>query len=206
MDCEINETKYEANIAAALQQASTEKVLKGDTLVPSDQMIPSGGQIAGAAVDQNVDFKLSRKEKKMILNLRKDRETDDDDNDDNHGKKKRSREEYMSNYGNTKKPNYDKSHHNVYHKEKKSDKDRECVICKMNNHWTHDCKYLSQAQGSVSDYKNRYRYDNQSSSSQQNSHANYTNHQGPILSPNPLTRALTNLRSPSQSSHRVVFN
>ena len=106
MDCEINEKKYEANIAAALQQASTEKVLKGDTLVPSDQMIPSGGQNAGAAVDQNVDFKLSRKEKKMILILRKDREIDND------GKKKRSREKYMSNYGNNRKPSYDKSHHN----------------------------------------------------------------------------------------------
>ena len=58
-----------------------------------------------------------------------------DGNDDNHGKKKRSREEYMSNYGNNKKPNYDKSHHDSYHKENKSDKDRECVICKMNNHW-----------------------------------------------------------------------
>jgi hypothetical protein len=76
----------------------------------------------------------------------------------------------------------------------------------MNNHWTYDCKYFSQAQGSVSDYKNLYRYNNQSSSSQQNSHANYTNHQGPILSPNPLTQALANLRPPSQSSHRVVFN
>ena len=42
----------------------------------------------------------------MILILRKDREIDND------GKKKRSREKYMSNYGNNKKPNYDKSHHN----------------------------------------------------------------------------------------------
>ena len=138
MDCEINEKKYEANIAAALQQASTEKVLKGDTLVPSDQMISSGGQIAGgAAVDQNVDFKLSRK----------DRETDDDGNDDNHGKKKRSREEYMSAII---KSRITTNLIIIVTTKKISDKDRECVICKMmNNHWTHDCKYLSQAQGSL---------------------------------------------------------
>ena len=42
----------------------------------------------------------------MILILRKDREIDND------GKKKRSCEKYMYNYGNNKKLNYDKSHHN----------------------------------------------------------------------------------------------
>jgi hypothetical protein len=36
MDCELTETKYEATLASALQQASAEKILKGDILVPSE--------------------------------------------------------------------------------------------------------------------------------------------------------------------------
>jgi hypothetical protein len=32
MDCELDETNYEETLAAALQQASAEKILKGDIL------------------------------------------------------------------------------------------------------------------------------------------------------------------------------
>ncbi len=72
MDCELTETKYEATLASALQQASAEKILKGDILVPSDQMIATGGNIAGAAVGDNGEFKVSRKEGKLIMNFRRE--------------------------------------------------------------------------------------------------------------------------------------
>ena len=72
MDCELTETKYEATLASALQQASAEKILKGDILVPSDQMIVTGGNIAGAAVGDNGEFKVSRKEGKLIMNFRRE--------------------------------------------------------------------------------------------------------------------------------------
>ena len=213
MDCEINENKYESNLAAALQQASTEKILKGDTLVPSDQMIPTGGHIAGTTIGDNGEFKLSRKERKMIMNFRQSNKPNqpdaDDDGDSRYpgGNQKRGRSDNLANYTNSKKPRYENTR-----KENKNEKEKECVICKMNNHWTHECRHLSTAQQSVAQTKYRNRYDPNSSGPY--NQANFTNQQqqmpvAPILSGgNPLNHALTNVRTqPPNSSHRMVhFN
>ena len=89
----------------------------------------------------------------------------------------------------------------------KNDKDRECVICKMNNHSTHECRHLSAVQATVAQTKSRNRYENTSSSSSSNNQANFSNQQMPILSSSPLTQALTTLRPQSNTAHRMVhFN
>ena len=213
LDCELNEAKYEANLAAALQQASAEKILKGDILVSSDQMIPTGGNIAGAAVGDNGEFKLSRKERKLIMNFRRDTNKPnqpdaDDDVENRHssgGGQKRGRDDNLVNYSNSKKQRYDKYSNGNRNKDNKNDKDRECVLCKMNNHWTHECRHLSAVQATVAQNKSRNRYENTSSSS--SNQANFSNQQTPILSSNPLNQALTNLRPQTNTSHRMVqFN
>ena len=216
MDCELTETKYEATLASALQQASAEKILKGDILVPSDQMIPTGGNIAGAAVGDNGEFKVSRKERKMIMNFRRDtNKPNQSDNDDdantrhsNGGGPKRGRDDNLVNYTNSKKQRYDKySNGNRQNANNKNDKDRECVICKMNNHSTHECRHLSAVQATVAQTKSRNRYENTSSSSSNNNQANFSNQKMPILSSNPLTQALTTLRPQPNTTHRMVhFN
>jgi hypothetical protein len=216
MDCELDETKYEETLAAALQQASAEKILKGDILVPSDQMIHTGGNIAGAAVGDNGEFKLSRKERKMIMNFRRDtNKPNQPDNDDDSntrssggGGQKRGRDDNLVNYTNSKKQRYDKySNGNRNNANNKNDKDRECVICKMNNHWTHECRHLSAVQATIAQNKSRNRYENTSSSSSSNNQAHFSNQQMPILSSSPLTQALTTLRPQQNTSHRMVqFN
>ncbi len=155
MDCELTDIKYEATLASALQQASAEKILKGDILVPSDQMISTGGNIAGTAVGDNGELKLSRKERIMIMNFRRDtNKPNQPDNDDdvnirysNGGGPKRSRDDNLAIYANSKKQRYDKySNNNRHNANNKTDKDRECVICKMNYHSTHECIHLSAVQ------------------------------------------------------------
>jgi len=71
--------------------------LRSNILVPSDdQMIHTGGNIiAGAAVGENGELKLSRKEPKMIINFRR-------------GSQKRGRDDNLVNYANSKKQRYDK--------------------------------------------------------------------------------------------------
>jgi hypothetical protein len=111
LECEQNEAKYEKTLAGALQQASSEKRLEGNALVPCDQMILSGGHFAGAAVGDNEDqIKLSRREKRIIMTMRKERQTNqsdgDDDTDGRH--QKRGRDDLTVNYAGGKKPRYDK--------------------------------------------------------------------------------------------------
>jgi hypothetical protein len=87
----------------------------------------------------------------------------------------------------------------------KNDKDQECVICKMNNHSTHECRDLSAVQVTVMQTKYRNRYENtSSSSSSSNNQANFSNQQMAILSSSPLTQALTTLRPQPNTSHRMV--
>eukprot|EP01036_Dinobryon_divergens_P054730 gene54730-73130_t len=133
----------------------------------------------------------------MIMNFRRDtNKPNQPDNDDEvntrysgGGAPKRGREDNLVNYANSKKQRYDKySNGNHNNGNNKNDKDRECVICKMNNHWTHECRHLSAVQATVAQNKSRNRYENTSSSSSSNNHANFTNQQMPILSSSPLTQ------------------
>ena len=58
------------------------------------------------------------------------------------------------NYANSKKQRYDKySNGNRNNANNKNDKDRECVICKTNNHWTNACRHLSAVQAAVAQNK-----------------------------------------------------
>ena len=83
LECEQNESKYEKTLAGALQQASLEKRLEGHTLVPCDQMIKTGGHFAGAMLfDNGEHIKLSRREHKIIMNIRKERQPDPTEGDD----------------------------------------------------------------------------------------------------------------------------
>jgi len=213
-DCEEDPTKYEMSVAGALQQASNHKVLNTRTneLVISDQMITtgSGSHIAGAAMGEQggEQFHLSRKEKKLIMSFRNSKQQSnqpDGDDDVNPGGRKRGRqqENYANFAGGGKRSRYNNDkpydrNNNRYNNNKnnRDDKEKQCVICKMNNHWTHECRNLPAAQEAVAQSKSRYR-DNQSNQ------ANFGNQQQrPILSENPLHQALTNLRP----HHRVVFN
>ena len=78
-------------------------------------MIHTGGNIiAGATVGENGELKLSRKERKMIINFRRNRnKPNQPDNDDNRsssggGSQKRGRDDNLVNYANSKKQRYDK--------------------------------------------------------------------------------------------------
>ena len=99
LECEQNEAKYEKTLAGALQQASLEKRLEGHTLVPCDQMINTGGHFAGAMLGDNGEhIKLSRREQKIIMNIRKERQpypTEDDDESESRQSRgqKRGRDE-----------------------------------------------------------------------------------------------------------------
>ena len=95
MDCELDETKYEETLVAALQQASVEKILKGDILVPSDQMIHTGGNIASATVGDNGEFKVSRKERKMVMNFLRDTNKPNQSNNDDDSYTRSRREDTM---------------------------------------------------------------------------------------------------------------
>ena len=213
LECEQNEAKYEKTLAGALQQASSEKRLEGNSLVPCDQMILSGGHFAGAAVGDNEDqVKLSRKEKRIIMTMRKERQPNqsdgDDDTDGRHQRgQKRGRDDLTVNYAGGKKPRYDKPpydrnkdrNNNRYNRD---DRDRKCVICNMNNHSTSECRNLSTAQDAVSQAKNRNRNDN----SHQGNQANFGNQQRPILSGNPLNQALANgLRTQRNNDTRTFI-
>ena len=215
LECEQNEAKYEKTLAGALQQASSEKRLEGNALVPCDQMIPSGGHFAGAAVGDNEDqIKLSRKEKRIIMTMRKERQSNQPDGDDDTDGRyqrgqKRGRDDLTVNYTGGKKPRYDKPpydrnkdrNNNRYNRD---DRDRKCVICNMNNHSTSECRNLSTAQDAVSQAKNRNRNDN----SHQGNQANFGNQQRPILSGNPLNQALANsLRTQRNTdTRRIILN
>ena len=203
-DCEEDPTRYEVTLAAALQQASNHKVLNARTneLVISDQMIPYGGghHIAGAAVGEQGEeqFRLSRKEKKLIMSLRNSTHSNQPDGGDDvtHDNRKRGREDKYANFTNggkrprqNQKP-YNNNRSNKSHHEQK---EKYCAICKMNNHSTEECRNLAAPQDAVAQSKSRYREQNQ---------AHFGNQQRPILSGNPLNQALTNLRGPS----RVVLN
>ena len=211
-DCEDDPIKYEDTLAGALQQASNHKVLNTRTneLVISDQMITTAGgenNIAGAAVGEHhgsEEFHLSRKEKKIIMTLRQSKQNHQPDGDDEVSPgNKRGRQENYANftsgghnnkrarYNNLK--SYDRNRQNN-NKNNRDEKERECVICKMNNHWTHECRNLSAAQDAVAQSKSRYRENREMN-------ANFSNQQRPILSGNPMAQALTNLRS-----NRVVLN
>ena len=211
LECEQNEAKYEKTLAGALQQASLEKRLEGHTLVPCDQMIRTGGHFAGATLGENGEpIKLSRKEQKIIMNIRKERQpypTDGDDETEGRQPRgqKRGRDDYTAAYAGGKKPRYDRPSYdrnrdnrdnNRYNNP--NDKGRKCVICNMNNHSTQECRNLATAQDAVTQAKSRYRGDQTQNTNQ----ANFGNQQRPILSgTNPLNQALTTQRS----SHRSVI-
>ena len=72
-------------------------------------MIPTGGNIAGAAVGDNGEFNVSRKERKMIMNFRREtNKPNQPDNDDdvntrysNGGGLKRGHDDNLVNYANS---------------------------------------------------------------------------------------------------------
>ena len=74
-------------------------------------MIPTGGNIAGAAVGDNGEFNVSRKERKMIMNFRREtnkpNQPDNDDDDDvnthysNGGGLKRGHDDNLVKYANS---------------------------------------------------------------------------------------------------------
>ena len=210
LECEQNEAKYEKTLAGALQQANLEKRLEGHTLVPCDQMVRTGGHFAGATLgDKGEPIKLSRKEQKIIMNIRKERQPHhstegDDESDSRHSRRqKRGRDDYTAGYTGGKRPRYEKpSYHRNNddrdHRYNSHDKGKKCIICNMNNHSTDECRNLTTAQDAVTQAKSRYRGDQQ----QSNNHANFGNQQRPILSgTNPLNQALTTQRS----GHRSVI-
>ena len=208
LECEQNEAKYEKTLAGALQQASLEKRLEGHSLVPCDQMIKTGGHFAGITLGDNGDpIKLSRKEQRIIFNLRKERqpyqsEAGEETNSRQPQGHKRGRDEFTVNYTGNKRPRYDKPGYgrSREHRDDTSqndDKGRKCIICNMNNHWTNQCRNLTTAQDAVAQAKNRYRGD------QTQNQANFGNQQRPILSGvNPLNQALTAQRS----GRRIILN
>lgn len=208
LECEQNEAKYEKTLAMALQQASLEKRLDGGALVPCDQMIPTGGFIAGVALGETGDqIKLSRKEKKIIMTMRKERQLQAEGENENDGRyirgQKRGREELTANYAG-KKPRYDnkstfdnrnKDRNNRYNRD-----DKKCVICNMHNHSTNECRNLSTAQDAVTQAKNRYRGENN-----HGIQANFGNQQRPILSGNPLNQALANSLSTQRTNRTLIL-
>lgn len=210
LECEQNESKYEKTLAAALQQASLEKRLEGHTLVPCDQMVRTGGHFAGATAGEHGEpIKLSRKEQKIIMNIRRERQPypteGDDESDSRHPRgQKRGRDDFTAGYTSGKrsrydKPSYDRSKDNRDNRYNSHDKSRKCVICNMNNHSTDECRNLTTAQDAVTQAKNKYRGDH----SQNTNQANFGNQQRPILSgmTSPLNQALTTQRS----GHRSVI-
>jgi hypothetical protein len=213
LECEQNEAKYEKTLAGALQQASLEKRLEGNTLVPCDQMIRTGGHFAGAMLGENGEtIKLSRKEQKIIMNIRKERQSHptefDDDGESRQARgQKRGHDEYTAGYTGGKRPRYDKpSYDNNRNRDNRDnnrynshDKEKRCVICNMDNHWTNQCRNLTTAQNAVTQAKNRYRSDQTLSNNQ----ANFGSQQRPILSGvNPLNQALTTQRG----GRRIILN
>jgi len=205
LECEQNESKYEKTLAGALQQASLEKRLEGHTLVPCDQMIKTGGHFAGAMLGDNGEhIKLSRREQKIIMNIRKERQpypTEGDDESESRQSRgqKRGRDEYTAGYTGGKrpryeKPSYDRNRDNRDNRYNPHEKAKKCVICNMDNHWTNECRNLTTAQNAVTQAKNRYRSDQNQSTN--NNQANFGSQQRPILSGvNPLHEALTTQRS-----------
>jgi len=209
LECEQNEAKYEKTLAGALQQASLEKRLEGNSLVPCDQMIRTGGHFAGVAQGDNSEpIKLSRREQKIIMNIRKERQpypnegNDESDSRQPRGQK-RGRDDYTAGYAGGKRPRYDKPSYDRNRDTRDGrynphDKGRKCVICNMNNHSTDECRNLTTAQDAVTQAKNKYRGDHNQNTNQ----ANFGNQQRPILSgTSPLNQALTTQRS----SHRSVI-
>jgi len=210
LECEQNEAKYEKTLAGALQQASLEKRLEGHTLVPCDQMIKTGGHFAGATLGESGEtIKLSRREQKIIMNIRKERQpypTEGDDESESRQPRgqKRGRDDLIANYAGGKKPRYDRPGYERDNKYQNSnDKEKKCVICNMNNHSTNECRNLTTAQNAVTQAKNRYRGDQNQNFNQ----ANFGNQQRPILSGNnPLNQALANQLSTQRSNRRIILN
>ena len=131
-------------MAGVLLQASLEKRLEGHTLVPCDQMVRTSGHFVGATLeDKGEPIKLSRKEQKIIMNIRKERQphnsTEGDDESDSRQSlgQKRGRDEYIAGYTGGKHPRYDKpSYHrikdNCDHRYNLHDKGKKFIICNMN--------------------------------------------------------------------------
>ena len=131
-------------MAGALQQASLEKWLEGHTLVSCDQMVRTGELFVGATQgDKGEPIKLSRKEQKIIMNIRKEQQphhsTKGDDESDSRQSRgqKRGRDEYTAGYTGGKRPRYDKpSYHRNKddrgHRYNSHDKGKKCIICNMN--------------------------------------------------------------------------
>jgi hypothetical protein len=173
-------------------------------------MIKTGGHFAGATLGDNGEpIKLSRREQKIIMNIRKERQpypTEGDDESESRQSRgqKRGRDEYTAGYTGGKrpryeKPSYDRNRDNRDNRNNSHEKAKKCVICNMDNHWTNECRNLTTAQNAVTQAKNRYRGDQNQNN---NNQANFGNQQRPILSGiNPLNQALTTQRS----SHRSVI-
>ena len=175
-------------------------------------MVRTGGHFAGTTLgDKGEQIKLSRKEQKIIMNIRKERQphhsTEGDDESDNRQSrtrwtKKRARRIYSrlhrrqaSALRQTYRNKDDRDHRN----NNSHEKGKKCIICNMNNHHSADeCRNLTTAQDVVTQAKSKYSGDQQ----QSNNHANFGNLQRPILSAtNPLNQALTIQRS----GHRGVI-
>jgi len=209
LECEQNEAKYEKTLAGALQQASLEKRLEGHTLVPCDQMIKTGGHFAGATLSESGEtIKLSRREQKIIMNIRKERQpypTEGDDESESRQPRgqKRGRDDLTANYAGRKKPRYDRSGYERNKYQTSIDREKKCVICNMNNHSTSECRNLTTAQNAVTQAKNLYRIDQ----NRNNNQANFGNQQRPILSGNnPFNQALANQLSTQRSNRRIILN
>ena len=109
-------------------------------------MVRTSGHFAGATLeDKGEPIKLSRKEQKIIMNIRKERQphhsTEGDDENDSRQScgQKRGLDEYTAGYTGGKHPRYDKpSYHRIKddcdHRYNSHDKGKKCIICNMNKH------------------------------------------------------------------------
>jgi hypothetical protein len=107
-------------------------------------MVRTGELFAGATQgDKGEPIKLSRKEQKIIINIRKEQQSHhstkgDDESDSRQSRgQKRGRDEYTAGYTGGKRPRYDKpSYHRNKddrgHRYNSHDKGKKCIICNMN--------------------------------------------------------------------------
>lgn len=145
-DCQ----KYKLTLDEAHQQAACERRIYKGTLVPCETIFKDSN-IAGVAAE----FRLSKKEKNMILSIRAE---NDDQNNVKSSKKRKygsDNESHPSHMINAINANNKKTYH------ENSDNDNKwCSICTMKNHNTNECRHLTKCQNLISNSKQSYKNTN----------------------------------------------
>ena len=157
-ECREDDTKYAATLSEAHHQASAKMTLSKGKLVPCET-VSRGANVAGAATEIKG---LSKREYKMIMQVRKQEKQPGESSDNKRPGKKRGRdaEEDEDNVAaagtakNTrKKSNNNHNNRNNNHNQHATTEEGNCTICNRSNHTTENCYHLTRCREMVQQHR-----------------------------------------------------